>query len=343
MSAVIASLLLASPIGFGAGKGGSLFAIPRSGGLPAPHPYALSPDGGTVVGQFAPGNPFVYRSGSTVRFRPAVTAEDVYTQAVSANGSVIVGRAGRACAFLKGKAVLFPILPEVEDSFAYAVSDDGAHVSGYAESEEETRAFLWTPGQKPRFLPPIDLFERLLPTGIDSTGQTVCGIATDGVETRPFFGTAKSSALLPLPKGMSEGAANGIDRTGKVIVGLVHNGSKTRAAVWINSKATLLANPLKAGVLDAVLAKSVSRDASIIGGSAGETAMVWLRGPIDSKGTVGYRAYPLAEWLRQAGVSTSGWSLESVTAVAATPRRWIVVGFAHFRGREAGFIASVNR
>ncbi len=311
--------------------------IPRSGGLPAPHPYAISPDGGTIVGQFAPGNPFVFRSGNITRFRPSTTVDDVYTQAVSQGGKVIVGRAGRAYAFSAGKLTLFPKLEGVEDSFAYGVSDNGLVVTGYAEGAEETQAFLWTPGQKPSFLPPVDLYERLMPTGIDGKGQTVCGIASDGVETMPFVGTLKKTTLLKLPKGMKEGAAHGIDATGTITVGLAHNSKQTRAVVWLGSNPTLLPNPQKTLVSEAVLAKSISRDGSLIGGSVGERAMAWVKTP------KGFEGRLLSEWLKAKGVSVSGWSLESVTSVAATSSEWFLTGFGHFGGREAGYLARIKR
>jgi probable HAF family extracellular repeat protein len=337
MSAVIASLLLISPTVVGLGRGGTINAIPRSGGLPAPHPYAVSPDGGTVVGQFAPGNPFIYRGGNTSRFRPTSSVEDLYAQAVSSGGSVIVGRAGRAYAYAKGAFILFPKLPEVEDSFAYGVSDDGSTVTGYAEGDEETRAFVWRPGNSPKFLPPVDLYQRLMPTGIDSKGVLVCGIASDGVETMPFQGTLAKTSLLSLPKGMNEGAANSIDGSGNIIVGLAHNERETRAVVWIARAPKLLPNVSPVSSETAVLAKSVSRDGSIIGGSAGEKAIVWLRTASGYQGTL------LADWLRANNVAVSGWSLESITSVAATKNTWVVAGFGHLRGREAGYVVRVRR
>ncbi len=337
MSAVLTSLLVLSSGALGSGRGGSLTAIPRSGGLPAPHPYAISPDGGTVVGHFAPGNPFIYRAGGITRFRPSNAVDDFYAQAVSVGGSVIVGRAGRAYAFARGKLTLFPPLREVEDSFAYGVSDDGSVVTGYAEGEEETRAFIWSPGQSPKFLPPIDLYERLMPTGIDSKGRTVCGIATDGVETMPFAGTLSKTSLLKLPNGMKEGAANAIDASGNLVVGLAHNGKETRAVAWIKKLPKLLPNPEGTKPSEAVLAKSVSRDESLVGGSVGEKAMVWL------KTAKGYQGTLLVTWLQASGISIAGWSLESVTSVAATRSEWFITGFGHFRGREAGFVARVRR
>ncbi len=298
-----------------------LVQIPKVNGLPAPHPLAISADGKTVVGQFAPGNPFTWRGGDIARFRPSSNPNDLvqYAQAISGDGNTIVGKAGSAYIWRRGVGIA-----KIGDSqsFAYGVSDTGKEVACQVEGRPGIRGFLWTKESTVKF----DIFS---PTCLSGNGKVVAGLQTDHSTIRAFEFRNQISQELPLPEEYTDSAAYAIDREGKTIVGSVTNNSQTSAAMWRDGKFVKL---MDLGYNTAV-AKVVTRDGSYIGGYLGNEAAIW-----SADGKVAY----LEMALHGSGTSTNGWKFESVDGIAKVGKTLYVTGWAHFNGKEAGYWASLQ-
>ena len=141
-----------------------LVQIPKLTGLPAPHPLAISADGRTVIGQFAPGNPFTWRGGETARFHPSSkpTVLDQYAQGVSGDGKTIVGRAGGAYIWTRSKGMK---LIGDASTFAYAVSENGSEVACQVEGKAQLKGYLWSQSGTINF-------DSFTPTCIQVTGKS---------------------------------------------------------------------------------------------------------------------------------------------------------------------------
>jgi uncharacterized membrane protein len=298
--------------------GGTLTQVPKISGLPAPHPYAISADGKTVIGQFAPGNPFVWRGGSTARFRPGGEVLDQYCQAVSADGSVIVGKATKAYQWRRS-GVNFVNRPS---TFAYGVSLDGSVIVGQEETKTGSKGFIWTGG----IYQSIEEFAAICVSG---DGKVIAGIRNDKGTIRAFERRNKVAKELELPRDATDSTAFGINKDGTKIVGSVTFASGgTQGAVWsLNKGITLLQN---SGMRESV-AKCITVDGSWIGGYAGDQAAIWTP---DGKITF------LEMALRQSGNSTRGWDLESVNGIARVGNVLFVTGWGHLNGKDAGYYAT---
>lgn len=298
-----------------------LVQIPRVQGLPAPHPLGISADGRTVIGQFAPGNPFTWRGGETLHFRPSSKPTDLvqYAQAISADGSVIVGKAGGAYIWRRGKGASW-----IGDNttFAYGVSEKGTEVACQVEGRKGVQGILWTPEGTIT----LDSFS---PTCLSGNGKVVAGIQVNHGEIRAFEYRNQVSQALNFPEDYTDSAAYAIDRDGTTIVGSVTSNSQTAAAMWRKSKFIKL---MDMGQSTAI-AKSVTRDGSYIGGYIGSEAAIW-----SADGNAKY----LDLALRNAGASTRGWKFESVDGIARVGNNLYLTGWGHLNGKEAGFWASIR-
>lgn len=311
-------MVLSTLVASSALAGGTLIQIPKISGLPAPHPYAISADGKTVIGQFAPGNPFVWRGGSTSRFRPGGDILDQYCQAISADGSLIVGKAGKAYRW-KRSGANFVARPS---TFAYGVSLDGSVIVGQEETKTGSKGFIWTNNT----YQPIDEFAAMCVSG---NGKIVAGIRNEKGTIRAFERRDKISTALEIPAEASDSTAFGINKDGSKIVGSVtFIKGGTQGALWSPEKGcTLLQN---SGMKESV-AKCITTDGSWIGGYAGDQAAIWSP---DGKITF------LEMALRQSGNATKGWNLESVNGIARVGNVLYVTGWAHLNGKDAGYYAT---
>lgn len=296
-----------------------LVQIPSIKGLPAPHPLAISADGKTVVGQFAPGNPFTWRGGETARFRPSSNPDilDQYAQAVSSDGKVIVGRAGGAYVWTRNKSL--KMLGDAS-TFAYGVSESGNEVICQVEGKPNRRGFLWSAAGTINF----DSFS---PTCISGNGKAAAGIQTEHGSVRAFEFRNQVAQELVLPDVFTDSSAYAINRDGTSIVGIVFNDKVTSAALWRNSKFIKLAD---LGQTVAV-AKTICRDGSFIGGYIGNEAAIWTP---DGKATL------LEAILKNSGASTSGWKFESINGLTRVGKTVYATGWAHRNGKEAGYWVS---
>ncbi len=298
---------------------GRVSMIPKVSGLPAPHPYALSADGKTVVGQFAPGNPFTWRGGETAKFRPSSNANilDQYAQSSSANGSTIVGKAGGAYIWTKGKGIK---TIGSGSTFAYGVSEDGSRVACQDEGNKVRKGYIWSEAGT------INI-EQFAPTCLSGDGKVAAGIRADHGSIRAFYFHNQVAEELQVPDEYSDSTAYAVNKDGTSIVGNAFSSNGTFAALWRNGKFVKLEN---LGQQEAV-AKSVTRDGSYIGGYAGSEAVIW-----SPDGKASY----LEMILKQAGAKTSGWKFESVNGIARVGQKIYVTGWAHLNGKEAGYYGS---
>jgi uncharacterized membrane protein len=305
--------------------GGSarIVQIPKVNGLPAPHPYAISGDGRTVIGQFAPGNPFIWRGGEVSRFRPNTDAKilDHYAQAASFDGNTIVGKSGGAYLWKRGGQAVR--LGKDSDAFAYGVNQDGSVVVGQVQTAKQLDGFVWSTTGGFQVVPNSPLL------AVSPDGHAACGIRTERGIVKAFDWRDGLVDLLPIPAAATDSSAFGISRDGLQIVGSFTTETATSACVWENETYRALPNM---GSTDAT-ARCITYDGSYIGGYAGSTAVVWTGAGKGAK---------LADLLRSHGTTTAGWDFESVTGLARVNNNLYITGWAHYRGKEAGFWASIS-
>ncbi|MBI1333177.1 MAG: hypothetical protein GC165_09885 [Armatimonadetes bacterium] len=296
-----------------------LVQLPKISGLPAPHPLAISADGKTVVGQFAPGQPFTWRGGEVARFRPSSNPKVLaqYAQAVSADGQVIVGQAGGAYVWTRHKGLQ---MIGNASSFARAVNEKGTAVACQVQGNPDVRGYLWTKSG-------VINFDSFTPTCISGDGKVVAGIRADHTTVRAYEFRNQVSQELPLPDIYTDSSAYGVNKDGSVIVGGAISDENSPAAFWKNGKFVKLD---LLGQANAV-AKTVARDGSFIGGYAGPEAVVWK-----ADGTGNY----LEMILKTSGASTKGWRFESIDGLARVGNTVYVTGWAHVNDHEAGYWAS---
>lgn len=292
--------------------------IPRVQGLAAPHPLAISADGKTVVGQFAPGNPFTWRGGATARFHPSSNPKilDQFAQGVSANGTAIVGKAGGAYIWSKSKG-----LKMIGDSssYAYAISEDGSTVACQVEGKKDRQGFIWSASGS------VNL-ETFAPTSISGDGKVAAGIRIDHGSVKAFYFHNQVSEELPLPEEFTDSAAFATSRDGSKIVGNAFNSAGTFAVLWNHGKFVKLDNLAQ----QEAVAKSITRDGSFIGGYAGSEAVLWNN---DGK------AFYLEMVLKHSGAKTNGWKFESINGISRVGDMVFLTGWGRFSGKDAGYYA----
>lgn len=315
---MISVFICAVGIGF---SNGQVRMIPRVTGLPSPHPYAISADGKTVVGQFAPGMPFTWRGGDTLSFRPSSNATilDQYAQGVSANGKVIVGKAGGAYVWSKGKGTK---TIGNGSTFAYGVNEDGTAVACQVEGSKDRKGFIWRENG-------VINLETFAPTCLSGDGKVAAGIRADLGSVRAFYFHDQVAETLPIPEEFSDSTAYAVNRDGSVIVGSAFSPKGTFAAKWSQGKFVKLDNLAQ----QETVAKAVTRDGKYIGGYAGSEAVVW-----SPDGKANY----VEMILRHSGAKTSGWKFESVNGIARVGDKIYITGWGHVNGRDAGYYASFH-
>ncbi len=313
---MVSVFICAVGIGF---SNGQVRMIPRVKGIPSPHPYAISADGKTVVGQFAPGNPFTWRGGDTATFRPSsnVNVLDQYAQGVSADGKTIVGKAGGAYIWTRGKG-----MKAIGDSstFAYGVSEDGTKVACQVDGKKDRKGFIWSESG-------VINLESFSPICMSGNGKVVAGIQMVKGSVRAFYFHDQVAEALPIPEEFSDSAAFATNRDGNVIVGNVFNSNGTFAASWTNGKFVKLDNLAQ----QEAVAKSVTRDGKYIGGYAGSEAVVW-----SPDGKANY----VEMIFRHSGGNTAGWKFESVNGIARVGDKIFITGWGHLNGKDAGYYGS---
>ena len=298
--------------------------LPSYPATPQPHPYALSGDGRVVVGQFAPGNAFVWRGSEISKFKPSPDQSvlDVYVQSTSQDGSIVVGKAKEAYRY--SKAGGFQLLGKLEgdiDSFAYDVNSDGSIVVGYSQAETFSRAFVWRKGVGMSEIPTPAENTSSIALAVSANGKVACGISSADSSVRAFRTNFENSALLPIGRTFTDSAANDVCGDGSIIVGSVSGEDSSRAVFWKSGQIYFLSN---LGRKTAV-AKCVSADGAYIGGYCGDSAVLW-----HNKNVI--RLDSIAR----------GWTFESVNGIAHVGKRVIVTGWGNRGGKDVGYYLVMN-
>ncbi|MDH4387710.1 MAG: hypothetical protein QE269_03175 [Fimbriimonas sp.] len=298
--------------------------LPSYPATPQPHPYALSGDGRVVVGQFAPGNAFVWRGSEISKFKPSPDQSvlDVYVQSTSQDGSIVVGKAKEAYRY--NKAGGFQLLGKLEgdiDSFAYDVSADGSLVVGYSQADTFNRAFVWRKGKGMTEIPTPAENTSSIALAVSANGKVACGISTADTTTRAFRTDFRLSELLPMGRNHTDSAANDVSGDGSMIVGSVSGEASSNAVYWKNGQIFYLSNLGR----DTAVAKCVSEDGVYIGGYCGNDAVLWH----------GKKVIRLDSVAR-------GWTFESVNGIAHVGKRVIVTGWGNHHGKDVGYYLVMN-
>lgn len=293
-----------------------LVRIPPIKSLPAPHPLGISGDGRTVFGQFSPGNSFVFRSGSLRRFRPVSDSRalDQYVTGVSHDGTVIVGSAGGAFVWNRGRVSF----PSSSRSFAVGVSSDGKSLAYYVDERGGYQSVLKRGTAKASVA-------GLAPVAVSGDGSTLVGNRT--IEGNLVAHIYRNSSLtkLSLDNSFVDSIASAVNRDGSVVVGSAVNRFGTAACVWKDGAFF----KLPCGSALTSLAKCVSSDGKVIGGYTGAEAAIWD----DSRTRI-----VVGDLLG----NPTGWKFESVNGISRVGDVITITGWGHFRTKEAGYVAKVR-
>lgn len=299
--------------------------IPGYPATPQPHPYALSGDGRVVVGQFAPGNAFIWRGSETSKFRPSPDKSilDLYVQATSQDGSVIVGKAGQAYRY--SKATGFALLGKLKgdiDSFAYDVSGKGDVVVGYSQANTFNRAFVWRTGEGMSEIPAPAQNTSTIALAVSLDGRAACGISSADATVRAFRTDFRVSELLPIGKMHTDSSANDISGDGSIIVGSVSGEDSSSAVYWKGNQIYFLPNMGR----KTAVAKCVSADGEFIGGYCGDDAVIWHNKQCTKLETI----------------LGGGWTFESINGIAHVGNKIIVTGWGNHGGKDVGYHAILS-
>lgn len=178
---------------------------------------------------------------------PLIQAESYTSSDISADGSVIVGKAagaifGQAGAYRWTEAGGFQslgTLPDGISSNATAVSGDGNVVVGF-DGFFSGESFRWTEAggmQSLGFLPGGETIKTDQPTATNYDGSVVVGIAMTGDYKRNAFRWTEQSGMQALPTlddKLTE--ANDISWDGSIIVGKSRKGYYDQAVRWVDGE-----------------------------------------------------------------------------------------------------------
>jgi uncharacterized membrane protein len=319
-----ALLALALGLAPAAGNAAALIEIPEQNGLKMVEIWDVSGDGRVLVGGCSlasgGGSACRWREGQGLEALETPSGADALALGTSHDGSVVVGI--RWAALTPFRAVRWdadgaledlPLPQGAEDSFAEAVSADGAVIVGGILLEDGQFAFRWTSAAGMELSP-----QPAYAYAVSADGSTVAGCCSPGGS---FLWTQGGDfSFLP---GLNAAAdpALGISADGEVVAG---GGSWETDVPWrwtAAEGATPLGAP--AGLLGPALAHDVSGDGSVVVGSElrfwGES-FVW---------DAGHGKRSLADALREVGVSSRFAALEETRAVSDDGRR---IGATGIRG-----------
>ncbi|WP_292057112.1 hypothetical protein [Martelella sp.] len=178
---------------------------------------------------------------------PLIQAESYTSSDISADGSVIVGKAagaifGLAGAYRWNEAGGFQslgTLPDGVSSNATAVSGDGNVVVGF-DGFLSGESFRWTEAggmQSLGFLPGGETIKTDQPTATNYDGSVVVGIAMTGDYKRNAFSWTEQTGMQALPTlddKLTE--ANDISWDGSIIVGKSRKGYYDQAVRWVDGE-----------------------------------------------------------------------------------------------------------
>jgi len=290
----------------------------------------VSADGSSVVGASrsgtsATGNRAIrWRNGSLTDLGLPTGANSATAFAASSNGNVVIGDAvlsgggTQGFRWSGGTIALLPLASYGTYSTARDISDNGNVIVGWGDRDTEHRALVWT-NQVAATYGSIDplYFNAVTPDGSLFGGRMVNSPATHST----------SSTVFGLLNGYTGGEFTSLTGTGTTRgAGFLVSTTNDRAVRW-----TAGGSAMDLGTLSgSSRALSISADGSIIVGTSGNQAFIWDE-------LNGMRS--LATVLTGAGVSLSGWSLQSATGVSANGKT--IVGYGTHNGVTEGFIAAL--
>jgi uncharacterized membrane protein len=306
--------------------------------------YGLSFDGSVVVGEVEVGSRIRgFRwsaSGGLVLLRP--TASDAGAFAVSRDGARPVGLAvGEAVAWsATGQPVFLGMLPDGVESVALDVSADGSLVVGDSlRSDGVSEAFRWTTRgamQGLGFFPGESAIESRA-HAVSADGSIIVGQGARAGGHEAFQRT-EVEGMLPL--GDLEGGAlmsEALDLSadGAVAVGVGTGEAGPRAVRWLYGSIEDL------GVLEFYrhqesLARAVSGDGVIIGGSSGASPLAFVWDPLNEMREL--RQVLMTDF----ELDLAGWELLSVHAISGDGQTFVGSG-VNPSGQPEGWIAFLPR
>jgi probable HAF family extracellular repeat protein len=259
---------------------------------------------------------------------------------VSTDGSVVVGRGKSATgseAFRwtsAGMVALGDLPAGTTSSEAWGVSLDGSVVVGPGHSINGTEAFRWTSaGMTGIGDLPGGVFDSRAYAS-NSTGSAIVGRSASTNGTEAFRWTSAGMVGLgDLPGGTFGSVALGVSNTGSIVVGFGTTAAGAQAFRWATN--TMVALPLPAGTTTSFAQGSNSSGTVIVGtatGAGGNVAFVWRSSTNTSVSIISV--------LNAAGVSTTGWTLQTAVAISYDGK-WVVGRGLNPSGNTEGWLAQI--
>jgi len=218
------------------------------------HPFAISQDGLTIVGNRWGGDPFdatqwTLAGGPLDLGLPALTGTVPLAFDVSYDGSVIVGYTSDFRVFIwrRDSELTYPGTLGGSESFALGVSANGSIVVGWAQDRNgKRRAFRWTEQTRMQNLGASVLignisysYDNSEALGISPDGNVIVGIAYNDINEAVGFrnilqGTRRVNISLgDPPKGFTGVYPRRTNQDGSIIVGSMRKSDGTsRAMRW---------------------------------------------------------------------------------------------------------------
>ncbi|MDX2148958.1 MAG: hypothetical protein SFZ23_15690 [Planctomycetota bacterium] len=242
--------------------------------------------------------------------------------AVSANGSVVAANVDMASAYRWTSSGLVSIgsLPGAFATSAEDISSDGSVIVGgvFLSSPEETvRAHRWTSsgGMQDLGLPSGGVASVAL--GVSGDGNTVTGYSFDvDFNTTAFRWTSgdgmRSLGTLP---GATTSEGRKVSRDGGTIIGIAGTPNGDRAFAWTQSEGMQDLGLLSPGD-GASSAWGVNADGTVVAGSSGTNAVIWVNGVAQNIGMLPGATNAIAYTLSDDGSLVGGYSFFGFEATA---------------------------
>lgn len=240
--------------------------------------------------------------------------------AVNGDGSVVVGSSADSSdneiGFRwAGTMTSLPLAPYGTYSTAKDVSDDGSIIVGWGDRDIEHRGLVWTDGA----VSTRGSIDPLYFNAVRADGAVLGGMLAQS----PMIYDS-SAVQLGLITGYSRGEVTCLASSGSIRgAGYLRSSTNDRAVRWTNG-----GDALDLGTLSgSSQALGISADGAVIVGTSGSQAFAWnTNDGMQSLNTI----------LGEAGVSLSGWSLQSATGVSGDGT--VIVGYGQHNGVTEAFV-----
>lgn len=242
--------------------------------------------------------------------------------AVSANGSVVAANVDMASGYRWTSSGLVGIglLPGAFATSAEDISSDGSVIVGgvfFSSPEETVRAHRWTSGGGLQDLGLPAGGVASVGSGVSGDGNTVTGFSFDAdFNTTAFRWTSGGGmqSLGTLPGGTtSEGRK--VSRDGSTIIGVAGTPDGDRAFAWTQSGGMQSLGVLTSGDAGSS-AWGVSADGTVVAGSSGNNAVIWINGVAQNIGMLPGATNAIAYTLSDDGSLVGGYSFFGFEATA---------------------------